>query len=51
MSKRALNLQRYFKKEQQKGVIMINFIDKEISNQLFMNKYNSDLFYKALKYE
>lgn len=28
---------------------MINFIDNEISNQLFMNKYNSDFFYEALK--
>jgi len=38
-------------KKKLKGAIMINFIDNEISNQLFMNKYNSDLSYKALKYE
>lgn len=30
---------------------MINFIDNEISNQLFMNKYNSDFFMKRLNYE
>jgi|GEM_PF-2715274 hypothetical protein len=30
---------------------MINFIDNEICNQLFMNKGNADFLYKALKYE
>lgn len=33
------------------GIIMINFIDNQISNQLFMNMYNSDFLYEALKYE
>ncbi len=30
---------------------MINFIDNEISNQLFMNMCNLNFFYEALKYE